>query len=58
MIAGEWDDAIAELEASLALAEEIGDAYSRGYANGVLSLISFPPAAMLARSASMRSSLT
>ncbi len=41
MIAGEWDDAIAELEASLALAEEIGDIYSRGYANGVLSLISF-----------------
>ena len=41
MIAGEWDDAIAELEASLALAEEIGDVYSRGYANGVLSLISF-----------------
>jgi DNA-binding CsgD family transcriptional regulator len=40
-IAGEWDDAIAELEASLALAEEIGDVYSRGYANGVLSLISF-----------------
>jgi DNA-binding CsgD family transcriptional regulator len=41
MIAGEWDDAIAELEASLALAEEMGDVYSRGYANGVLSLISF-----------------
>jgi len=41
MIAGEWDDAIAELEASLALAEEIGDVYSRGYANGLLSLISF-----------------
>ncbi len=41
MIAGEWDDAIAELEASLTLAEEIGDIYSRGYANGVLSLISF-----------------
>ena len=41
MLAGEWDDAIAELEASLALAEEIGDVYSRGYANGVLSLIRF-----------------
>ena len=41
MIAGEWDDAVAELEASLALAEEIGEVYSRGYANGVLSLISF-----------------
>lgn len=41
MIAGDWDDAIAELEASLALAEEIGDVYSRGYANGVLSLIRF-----------------
>ena len=40
-IAGEWDDAIAELEASLELAEEIGENYSRGYAYGVLSLISF-----------------
>ena len=40
-IAGEWDDAIAELEASLELAEEIRDSYSRGYASGVLSLISF-----------------
>jgi DNA-binding CsgD family transcriptional regulator/tetratricopeptide (TPR) repeat protein len=39
-IAGEWDDAIAELEASLELAEEIGETYSRGYAYGVLSLIS------------------
>ena len=40
-IAGEWDDAIAELEASLELAEEIRDSYSRGYAYGLLSLISF-----------------
>ena len=40
-IAGEWDDAIAELEAGLELAEEIRDSYSRGYASGVLSLISF-----------------
>ena len=40
-IAGEWDDAIAELEAAFALAEEIGETYSRAYANGVLSLISF-----------------
>ena len=39
-IAGEWDDAIAETEASLELAEEIGETYSRGYAYGVLSLIS------------------
>ena len=39
-IAGEWDDAIAELEASLALAEETGEIYSRVYAYGVLSLIS------------------
>ena len=41
MIAGEWDDAIAELEAGFALAEEIGETYSRAYAHGVLSLISF-----------------
>ena len=41
MIAGEWDDAIAELEAAFALAEEIGETYSRAYAHGVLSLISF-----------------
>ena len=40
-IAGEWDDAVAELEAGLELAEEIRDSYSRGYASGVLSLISF-----------------
>jgi DNA-binding CsgD family transcriptional regulator/tetratricopeptide (TPR) repeat protein len=40
-IAGEWDDAIAEAEASLELAEEIGERYSRAYAYGVLSLMSF-----------------
>ena len=40
-IAGEWDDSVAELEASLELAEEIRDSYSSGYAYGVLSLISF-----------------
>jgi DNA-binding CsgD family transcriptional regulator len=39
-IAGEWDDAIAELESSLELVEEIGETYSRGFAYGVLSLIS------------------
>ena len=40
-IAGEWDDAIAELEASFGLAEdEIGETYSLVYAHGVLSLIS------------------
>jgi len=36
---GEWDDAIAELEASLELAAEIGEAYSRIYGHNVLSLI-------------------
>ena len=40
-IAGEWDDAIAEMEASLGLAEETGEIYSRAYAYGVLALISF-----------------
>ena len=40
-IAGEWDDAIAEIEASLGLAEETGEIYSRAYAYGVLALISF-----------------
>ena len=38
--AGEWDDAIAELETSFELADEIGETYSRTYAHGVLSLIS------------------
>ena len=37
---GEWDDAIAELEASIELAEETGYIYSRVYAHGMLSLIS------------------
>jgi DNA-binding CsgD family transcriptional regulator len=40
-VAGEWDDAIAELEAGFELAEEIGETYSRVYAYGVLSLIRF-----------------
>ena len=39
-LAGEWDDAIAELEASLKLAEEIGEIYSLAYAYGLLSRIS------------------
>ena len=39
-IAGEWDDAIAELEASLKLAEEIGEIYSLVYAYGLLARIS------------------
>ena len=39
--AGEWDDAIAELEAGFELAQEIGETYSRVYAHGVLALISF-----------------
>ena len=39
-IAGEWDDAIAEIEASLDLAEETGEIYSRAYAYAMLSLIS------------------
>ena len=38
-IAGEWDDAIAEIEASLDLAEETGEIYSRAYAYAMLSLI-------------------
>ncbi len=40
-IAGEWDDAIAELETSLDLADETGSRYSLVYAHGVLSLILF-----------------
>ena len=39
-ITGEWDDAIAELEASLELADEIGSTYNRVFAHGMLSLIS------------------
>ena len=38
--AGEWDDAIAELEASLKIAEETGEIYSLIYAYGLLSRIS------------------
>jgi len=40
-VAGEWDDAIAELEAGFELAQEIGETYSLMYAHGVQSLISF-----------------
>jgi DNA-binding CsgD family transcriptional regulator len=40
-IGGDWDDALTELEAGFELAEEIGEIYSRVYAHGVLSLISF-----------------
>ena len=39
-VAGEWDDATAELEASLKLAEETGEIYSLVYAYGLLSRIS------------------
>jgi len=39
-VAGEWDDAIAELEASIKLAEETGETYSLVYAHGLLSRIS------------------
>ena len=39
-VCGEWDDAIAELEASIELTEETGYIYSRVYAHGMLSLIS------------------
>ena len=39
-ITGEWDDAIAELETSFELADEIGETYNRAYAHGMLSLIS------------------
>ena len=40
-IAGEWDDAIAELEASVGQADETGRKYGLVYALGVLSLINF-----------------
>ena len=40
-VGGEWDDAIAELEAGFELAQEIGETYSLVYAHGVRSLISF-----------------
>jgi DNA-binding CsgD family transcriptional regulator len=39
-VAGEWDDAIAELEASIKVAEETGETYSLVYAHGLLSRIS------------------
>jgi ATP/maltotriose-dependent transcriptional regulator MalT len=39
-ITGEWDDAIAELEASFELADEIGSTYNHVFAHGILSLIS------------------
>ena len=40
-VTGEWDDALAELEAGFDLADEIGETYSRVYAHGTLSLIRF-----------------
>ena len=39
-ITGEWDDAIAELESSFELADEIGSTYNHVFAHGILSLIS------------------
>jgi ATP/maltotriose-dependent transcriptional regulator MalT len=39
-LAGEWDDATAELEACLKLAEETGEIYSLVYAHGLLARIS------------------
>ena len=39
-LAGEWDDALAELESGLDLAGEIGETYSVPYAHSVMSLIS------------------
>ena len=39
-LTGEWDDAIAELEASFELADEIGSTYNHVFAHGILSLIS------------------
>lgn len=38
--AGDWDDALAELEASIKVAEEVGEVYSLVYAQGLLSRIS------------------
>jgi DNA-binding CsgD family transcriptional regulator len=40
-IAGEWDDAIAELEASVGQADETGRKYGLVYALGVLSVINY-----------------
>jgi hypothetical protein len=39
--AGEWDDAMAELEASLELVSEIGETYSVTLAHVMMALISF-----------------
>ncbi|MBO0787015.1 MAG: hypothetical protein J2P33_13185, partial [Actinobacteria bacterium] len=39
--AGEWDDAMAELESGLELADEIGETYSLVHAHTVMSMISF-----------------
>ncbi|HEU5420598.1 MAG TPA: AAA family ATPase [Streptosporangiaceae bacterium] len=41
MIAGDWDDAVTELEAGLALAAESGLSYARGFGRGVLAMIAF-----------------
>jgi len=38
--AGEWDDAVAELEVSIKVAEEVGEVYSLVYAHGLMSRIS------------------
>jgi DNA-binding CsgD family transcriptional regulator len=38
-VAGDWDDALAEIEASLDLAGETGEIFSRAYAFGMLFLI-------------------
>lgn len=38
--AGEWEDALAELEVSIKVAEEVGEVYSLVYAHGLLSRIS------------------
>ena len=40
-IAGEWDDAVVELEASIGQADETGRKYGLVYALGVLSVINF-----------------
>lgn len=39
-VCGEWDDAVAELEAAIELAEETGNSYNRVYAHGLMSVIS------------------
>ena len=40
-IAGQWDDALAELESSLELARETGETYSVTLAHSIMALISF-----------------